>query len=302
MSKVSVPTLIIALLVIFILLTFACTYQVSFNEAAVKVRLGRPQDLVTTAGLKFRWPWPIESIERYDTRLRTLDAPETEIKTSDGKNVVIGTYAVWKITQPLQFFVSKPSVAEMEKTLRERVSTAQATVVGRRTLSDFVNLDRRLLEESYDTLLDEMRAELDDLSAVCGIQVVQIGVRRISLPKEVTQEVFKSMIQDRKTLAARYREEGKSRAEAITARAEADSKQILAFADRKAQEIRSAGIQASTRILSQIAAGDREFFEWLRWLDALKASLKQKTTIFIDKDWPLFEPFVKPPVQAESQP
>jgi membrane protease subunit HflC len=128
-----------------------------------------------------------------------------------------------------------------------------------------------------------------------GIRVVEVGVRRISLPREVTQEVFKSMTEDRKRYAARFREEGKSRADAIKARAESDAKQILAFADRKAQEIRSAGIQASTRILGQIESSDREFFEWLRWLETIKSSLAQRTTIFIDKDWPLFKPFVEAP-------
>ncbi|MCK4341656.1 MAG: protease modulator HflC [Phycisphaerae bacterium] len=317
MTRFSIPTLIIALLVVLILLTFACTYQVGFNEAAIKVRLGKADEssIITTPGLKLRWPWPFEEITHYDTRLRTMDTPETEIKTHDGKSVIVGSYAVWRIEKPLQFYNRARTVKIAEGHMRARISQVQATIVGQRTLPDFVNLDRELLDASYDRILRDMldKKEIVDGREVevgvragllrdFGIGLEKIGIRRISLPQEVTKKVFDSMIQERRTLAARYREEGKSRAEAIKARAESDADQILSFADAKAKEIRSAGYQASARILAQIDEADRELFEWLRWLDALKATLKQRTTIFIDKDWPLFEPFVNPPIPAGEQP
>lgn len=317
MGKASIPTVIIAGLVVVIMLTFAGTYQVAFNEVAVKVRFGKADEdsIIREPGLKFRWPWPIESIETYDTRLRTLDTPETEIKTVDGKNVIMGAYAVWRIAEPLQFYTRVRTVPEAERQMRARISNVQAAIVGQSTLADFVNLDAQRLETSYDGLLKDMldKTEMRDgeprevgvrnrLLRDFGIEIREIGIRRISLPKEVTQEVFKSMQQERRATAERYRGEGKSRAAAIKARAEADAEQILAFADSKAQEIKSAGYQAKTRILKQIDETDREFFEWLRWLDALKASLKQRTTIFLDQNSPLFEPFVKPPIVAEEQP
>ena len=303
MSKLSIPTMIIALLVVVILLTFACTYQVNYYEAVVKVRLGQARDVITDAGLKMRWPWPIESIYHYDTRLRTLDTPETEVKTVDGKNLIIGLYAIWRIDNALQFHQRVRTVAEAERQVRDRIRGVQESVVGQKDLSYFVNLDRALVDQNYEQFFKELREGVrQEVLDEYGVEIEEIGVRRISLPQDVTQKVFDSMIQERKTKAAKYREEGNSRAEAIKAQAEADAKQILAFADRKAQEIRSAGYEASTRILNQISETDREFFEWLRWLDALRASLKQKTTIFIDQTWPFHEVFVNPPVPAEAQP
>lgn len=309
MSKGSIPTWIIAALVVLILLTYAGTYQVAFNQVAVKVRLGKADEGSVInrdgdeEGLKLRWPWPIETIQTYDTRLRTMDTSETEIKTVDGKNVIIGTYAVWKIAEPLQFYKRVRTVPEAEKHMRARISQIQAAVVGQRTMSHFVNLDTELKDRRYDELLEDMRTGVaPELLADYGIELREIGIRRISLPQEVTQKVFQSMIQDRRTLAERYRQEGKSRAEAIEARAQADADQILAFAGTKAQETRSAGIQAATRIFQQIAAADAEFFEFLLYMDALKATLQQRTTIFIDKSSQLFEPFVNPPVPADSRP
>jgi len=304
MRKVSIPTLLVAGLVVAVLLAFAFTHQVAFNEVAVKVRLGRADQssIIREPGLKFRWPYPIESIETYDIRLHTLDTPETEIKTLDGKNVIVGAYAIWRIEDPLQFYKRVRTVPEAEKQMTPRLSQVQAAVIGQASLSDLVNRDVKQKEASYQRLLGQMLEGVrHELLADYGIGVAKVGIRRISLPREATQQVFESMRQERNKLAARYRQEGKSKAEAIKARAEANAKQILAFAERKAKEIESAGIQASTRILAAIPEEDRPFFEWLRWLDALRAALAQKTTIFIDQESPLFEPFVRPPLTPEPQ-
>lgn len=301
MSKVSIPTLIIAGLVILILLTFAFTYQVDFNEVAVKARLGKADadSVIREPGLKFRWPYPFETIETYDRRLRTLDAPETEIKTIDGKMVIVGAYVVWRIQDPLRFYLRVPqrSVLEAEKLMRSRISQTQAAVIGQSTLADFVNLDARQKDENYERLMGQMLAGVGPgLMTDYGIEVHRIGLRRISLPKTAMDQVFASMQQERNRLAARYRQEGKSRAEGIKARAEANAQQILAFANRRATEIESAGIAASTQILKQIQQQDADFFILLRKLDALRAALSQRTTIFLDEQSPLFEPFVRPPV------
>ncbi len=312
MSKVSIPTLVVALLVVAIFITYMCTFQVAFYEKAVKVRLGKPLDTIPDPGLKFRWPWPIDVIERYDTRLRTLDTPEMEVKTADGKNVIVGTYALWRIQDPLKFYNRVRLVGRAEDHMRSRISHVEAAVIGQKTLNDFVSPDPELVEQSYEQMLQDMLEEEQQvegeegdiglragLARDFGIELVDLGVRRISLPKEVSQEVFKSMRQERKTLAARYREEGKSRAAAIKARAEADANSILSFAETKAEEIKSFGYQASARILAKIQETDRELFEWLRWLDALDVALKERATIFLDNNWPFFEPFVNPPIPAE---
>jgi membrane protease subunit HflC len=305
MSRVSIPTLLIAVLVVAILLMYMCSFQVAFHEVAIKTRFSQADErsVIREPGLRFKWPWPVEAVTTYDTRLRTLDLPETEAKTFDGKNLIVGSYAVWSIEDPLQLFIRAHTIAEAEKQIRARLSSAQATVIGQSTLADFVNLDAEQVEQSYDRLLAQMRdAQAAELRSQYGVALKRVGLRRVSLPKEATQQVFQAMIQERNKLASRYKQEGKSRAEGIKARAEAGSKQILAFADRRAQEIRSAGVQASTRILAQIPEADRGFFAWLRWLDATKAALQQKTTIFLDEKSPFFDVFVRPPVSATTQP
>ena len=127
--------------------------------------------------------------------------------------------------------------------------------------------------------------------------VIALAVAGIAATAAQAQSAQKIMVVD---IAKVYESHYKTAEQ--NALLQADQKKASEELQRRAKEIESAGIQASTRILALIAPEDREFFEWLRWLDALKQSLAQKTTFFLDERSPLFEPFVRPPVAATSQP
>lgn len=259
--------------------------------------------MIREPGLKFRWPWPVDRVQAYDVRLRTLDTPETEIKTVDGKNVIVGAYAIWRIADPLKFYTSVRDVAKAEVQMRSRLAQTKAAVIGQSTLGEFVNLDVEQKDASYDRILAALlEGVAPSLLRDYGIEVKRVSIRRVSLPKETTQQIFESMKQERNRQAATYRQEGQSRAEAIKARAQAEADSILAFAKTRAQAIESAGTRAATKILQKIPPEDVQFFEWLRWLDALRAALSQRTTIFLDQNSPLFAPFVEPPPSAATQP
>mgnify|MGYP000652969738 CR=1 FL=1 len=224
MRKVPIPTLLTALVVVAVLLVYMLTYQVRFSEVAVKVRLGKVAGIIDQPGLGLRWPWPIESIQTYDTRLRVLDTQENEIQTRDGKNIVVGNYALWRIADPLTFYKVVRTVPEAERNLRARINQRRAAVIGNEHLSAFVNLNEQLVEENYariEQALLEGRQEggsgggaslKDAVLKDFGIELVKVDLRRISLPEETTQSVFEQMRAERQKEAARFREEGKSRA------------------------------------------------------------------------------------------
>ncbi len=299
MKRIPVPTAITAIVLVLILVIYSITYQVRFSESVVKVRFGKPKEVISEAGLKLKWPAPIETVRHYDTRLRVLSTAETEIKTRDSQNVIVGCFAVWRIKDPLLFYKRVPVERTAEDKLRDRINESRAKVIGQHNWSDFVNLDSKLVNERYAQMEEEMLADckpgiLNDY----GVEVHRVGVWRVSLPEEATASVQKSMQQERNRMAARYREEGESLKEAIIARANSQSKQILAFAERKAKEVEAAGVKASQRIFEQIATEDTEFFIWLRWLEALEVSLKTKTTIFIDSSNEIFKHFSEPPSES----
>lgn len=309
MKRLSIPTVVTAVLVVVVLLVKLSTFMVRFSEVAVKVRMGQVAAIITQPGLYWRWPWPIESVKTYDTRLRTLDTLESEIKTRDGKNVIVGNFALWRIADPRTFYIRVNNEREAEDKLRARINQRRAAVIGNEDLSAFVNLNQDAVDANYNRIENELLSGKqtegegaglslqDAVLADFGVNLKKVDLRRISLPEETTQTVFTQMIAERQKEAARFREEGKSRAQTITAQAEADRNQIIAFAERKAQEIQSTGIQAATGILKQINAEDAEFFEWLCWLDALRDALRQKSTIFLDSRSALFDYF-KAPVPA----
>jgi membrane protease subunit HflC len=304
MRKVPIPSLIVAVIVVAALVTYAVTFQVRFSQVAVRVLLGSADEdsVIREPGLYAKWPWPIETVVKYDRRFRVLDTPESEIKTADEKNVIVGCFAVWRIAEPLEFKIAVETEQKAEELLRARINETRSAIIGKHDMSEFVSLDAEQLESSHADIEREMLASdnvreiLDDW----GIEVVRIGIRRISLPEEVSQKVFASMIQEREKTAAKYREEGAALAETIKAEAESARNQILAFAQSKAQEIESAGTRAATRTLEQISDEDAPFFIWLRRLDALKAVLQERTTIFFDSKSELFKDFVEPPAELPA--
>jgi membrane protease subunit HflC len=301
MNRLPIPSLIVATVVVAVLVVYAVTFQVRFSQVAVRVLLGKADEssVVREPGLYLRWPWPIESIVRYDKRYRVLDTPESEIKTKDGKNIIVGCFTVWRIARPLDFKIAVETERRAEGFLRARINETRSAIIGKTEMARFVSLDASELEESHA----EIERQMLDLAAKpildeWGIELKRIGIRRVSLPEEVSKKVFESMIQERQALAARYREEGTAEAETIKAEAESAKNQILAFARRKGQEIESAGVRAATKTLEQINAEDKDFFIWLRYLEALQASLQHRTTIFFDTNHELFRGFAQPPLEV----
>ncbi len=302
MSRMPFLTLLIAIVII---LVYGMTERVKFSERAVRVTLGRASEesVISKPGLYFRWPPPIEFIRTYDVRLHTTDTPESEIKTRDGKNLIVSCYLLWQIEDPYKFYVRVKDVGEAERQLRTRVGQIRSAAIGKRDMSFFVNLDEQTVSANYVALEEEM---LTDAAASIlndyGIVVKKIGIRRISLPEQVTETVFKAMIANANKQATTYREVGKAKAEEIRARANSDRRQILAFADAKAEEIRSTGVQASTNILSQIPTEDRDFFEFLRQLEALEIALAEQSTIFLDSNSILSDVFINNLLGGDTTP
>ena len=305
MKKVPIPSLIVAVIVVAALVTYAVTFQVRFSQVAVRVLLGNADEgsVIRRPGLYAKWPWPIETVVKYDKRFKVLDTPESEIKTADGKNIIVGCFAVWRIAKPLEFKIAVETERKAEELLRARINETRSAIIGKHAMSEFVSLDAEQLDSSREEIEREMLAS-DSVRAVLdewGVEVVRIGIRRISLPEEVSQKVFESMIAEREKMAAKYREEGAALAESIKAEAESAKNQILAFAQSKAQEIESKGTRAATRTLAQISEEDAPFFIWLRRLDALKAVLQERTTIFFDSETELFRDFVEPPAELPAK-
>lgn len=306
MKRVPLPTIITAVALVVILVLYMITFQVRFSEAAIKVRLGRADEhsVIEKPGLYFQWPRPIERVKHYDLRYRMLDTPETEIKSKDGQALIVGCFAVWKIVDPLQFFIRVQDERQAADKLRARINEARATVIGRHNMGELFNLDADLVASSFDAVEKEMLvACAQSIRDDYGIELSRIGIRRVALPAEATSTVQEAMRTELANRATTFREGGKSLASAIKARAESDQKKIMAFAQVRAQEIESAGVEASARLLEKIGSEDTEFFLWLRYLEGLKAAFAERSTIFLDHRDVIYPVFTDPmlPVERREQ-
>lgn len=310
MRRVPIATVLTAGGLVLILVLYACTFVVRFNEAVIKLRFGKADEAAYTApGVYFKWFPPIESIKKYDVRKRTIDTSESEVKTADGKNVIISAAAVWQIKNPLEFFKKVPNGDEENAAgqIRNRLNQAQAAVVGRMNMTELVNLDPAIVDAGHARFRDEMlnfterlssgeqsKSVHDQILADFGVELLMIHIRRVSLPESATQVVMNSMQQERKAIAEKFRKEGDALAESIKSKADANANAILSFAEAKAKEIQSAGVLSSGRVLDQIAPEDVEFFEWLRWLEAMRRTLTQNSTIFLDQKSEIYQYFSHP--------
>lgn len=300
MKRVPIPTLVTAAALVLIFVAYMVTFQVRFSEAAIKVRFGRAGAVITKPGLYLQWPRPIEQVKRYDLRYRVMDTPETEIKTSDGQALIVGCFAIWKVADPLQFYIRVQDERLADDKLRSRINEARATVIGKHDMGSLFNLDSAMVTKNYAQVEQEMlEACAGSIRADFGIELSRIGIRRVALPAEATATVQQAMRAELKSRATRFREGGKSLASAIKARAESDQKRIMAFAGVRAQEIESAGVKASARLLQKIAGEDTQFFLWLRYLQGLKAAFAQRSTIFLDHRDVIYPIFNNPTLPIE---
>jgi len=233
-------TILAALFLTGVLVLYMCTFQVRFTEVALLKTWGRPaKEAITEAGLWWKWPPPIQTAVIYDQRARILEDRTLETRTVDGKNLLVTTFTVWKIVDPVKFHTNFPQgVEEGEKTLRTMIVATKQAVIGQRSLSEFISVresDRHLRE-----IEDEIRlAATADAKSQFGIEILDFGIKKLGLPESVTSAIFQSMKSNEEKKAAGYRASGEARATDIEAEARAAESRILSAARQKADEIRS---------------------------------------------------------------
>ena len=286
----SLPSFIAAVILVSVLAAYMCTYQVRSTEVAIVKTFGEASkdpiridesDKRLFAGLHFKWPWPIQSAENYDTRIRLLNDRIEETPTIDNKQIILTTFTAWSIGDPYKFHTSYQTVEAGEDALRSRVRTVKKAVIGKHTFSDFVSTqqkDRKLSEIEQEM----MQAIEADAREQFGIDIKMFGIKQLSLPKSVTEAVFTTMKTDKETTAQRYKSEGRAEANRIVATAEAKAERIRAVVDRKVAKMESKGLAEVGKIYSQFREHEelRIFLDKLRSLEIILGS---RTEIFLDE-------------------
>ncbi len=276
--------LLLAAVVVSLLLAYMFTFTVPFNETALVTTFGRAERHALknpdgrSGGLFFRFPWPVQKVHRFDRRLRILSDRLEQQETSDRQVVVVQAYVTWRIVDGLDFYRSLRTPEEGERLLRDRMRTA-CSVLGDFRLDQLISPEKSDLNLAETAILNRMRDDLTDQN--WGIELKSMGINRILFPERITEAVFQRMRQTRQRMAQRARSEGEAIAKGIMAKAAGDSERIMAYARRRAQEIRSEGDGAAAEY-ARVFGEHQDFALYLRQLETLQNTLKHNTTFILD--------------------
>jgi membrane protease subunit HflC len=276
--------ILVGMLLTLVLLSRMFLYQVRYDQVAIRTLFDKADadSVEETPGLKWRLPWPIHEVTHYSKRLQLLEDRLEELQTADGKSVIVRTYMTWRIADPLKFYITLKDPAEARRQLASQLREVRGIISAYR-LDELVNEDRERL--ALDDIEEKARAALERTLADAGfgLRVETFGISRIILPESTTAKVFETMIATRERLAESALQEGQARASAIRSEAESARDRILAFAERRAQSIRSQGDREASAEYEGFARNE-EFAIFLRRLEALEKMLKHNTTFVLSAD------------------
>lgn len=278
-------TIFVALIAIVMGL-YLIAFQVRETESALVTRFGKPVREITEPGLYFKWPAPIERVHKFDSRMQVFEADLGETTTRGAVPIIVNTYVVWRIAEPLKFLNAVGTVKEAETKLYSQITDTQNRVIGQHSFGEFVNSDPGKIK--FDQIEAEMLADLEQtLSDEYGIEIKTLGIKQLKVSKDVTVKVFERMkaARNRRTEATIARGE----AEAAKIRADANLKktELLAAAEARAKAIRGQG-DAEAAKYYKLLEEEPELAMFLRNIEALEKIMKERTTIVIRDD---SEPF-----------
>ncbi|SVA29803.1 uncharacterized protein METZ01_LOCUS82657 [marine metagenome] len=259
-------------------------FVVSEIERAVKLRFGEIVQFDVEPGLHFKWPI-INSVRYFDSRILTLDAQPQRYLTSEKKALMVDSFIKWRVKDVAKYFTTTGGDEERAKRLlSQRVDTGLRNEFGVRTVKEVVSGERDQLMNSLTSMLDEIAQQ------ELGVEVIDLRVKRIDLPLEVSESVYNRMRTERQRLARELRAQGNEVAEKIRATADKDKTVILADAYRMAEEIKGDGDAEATATYASAFTKDPEFYDFTRSLKAYQATFETKGDILlIDPDSDFFK-------------
>ena len=269
----------------FALLASASVFHVNENEKAILFRLGEMVESGYKPGLHFKTPI-INNVSTFDARVLTLDAKSERFLTSEKKNVIVDSFVKWRIGD-VGLFYTTVGGDEFQANLRldQIMKDAMRSEFGIRTIKQLISEDR---SELRNTLMEK----LAPTASKFGIELVDIRIKRIDLPQEVSSSVYQRMRAERERVAREFRSQGAESAEQISAQADKEKQVILANAQRDAENIRGRGDAQSADIYAKSYGKNPEFYAFHRSLQAYQASFERtQDTLVLKPDSDFFKYF-----------
>ena len=279
---------VIAVTVTGLLLAYGSSFEVREARNAIVTRFGNPVRTVREPGLHWKIPWPIDQVHAVDMRYQYFNTPLTTTFTRDRKNVVLLSYVVWRVDDALLFFQSLGTAKAAEQKLGGMVAAGKNFHMG--------NYDLTALVSTVPGEIQTDRVEAGILTDVqppalekFGIQVEQIGIKRIAYPEENITSVLEQMRAERRAEAGQLRAEGKKDATQIRNDALVKAEEILRDGREEAGKIRGRAENRAAEIYAQAHQLDPQFYEFWRSMQVIKKTLGRNATVILRNDQQPFE-------------
>lgn len=268
-------TLVLVGLVAALIVASLTLFSVDQRQHAIVFRLGEPVNVIRSPGLYLKVPL-LDNVRFFDVRILTLDADEPErFITSEKKNVLVDSFVKFRIVDVLQYYISVGGdEARAKIRLSQTMNDSLRAEFGKRTIHEVVSGER-------DRIMELMRAKADADARTIGVEVLDVRLKRVDLPQEVGESVYRRMEAERKRVANELRSLGFAEAEKIRADAERQRSIIIAEAYRDAQRVKGEGDARSAAIYARAFQQNPEFFAFYRSMEAYRQSFKSRSDVMV---------------------
>lgn len=278
MKKISTIVTLIIVFVVILTVVSASFYTVAENQYANILRFSKTIKTTSEAGLYFKIPF-IDTVKYFPKQSLLYDMAPSDVLTADSKSMIVDNYVIWRITDPLKFYQALGTIAEAENRLDMLTYNAIRTTMGTLSRDEIINQD----ETSRSAFNEKISKSASGAVDSYGIEIMDIKIKKLDLPTDNEQAVYRRMISERNKIAEEYRASGNKEAEIIKNEADKKVNIIKSDAEAQAEQIIAEGESEYMKILAEAynTQDKQNFYEFTRSLDALKTSLKggEKTVI-----------------------
>ena len=272
----------IGILVLIALFALSTMIMVDETEQIVILQFGKPIRNIKEPGLNWKFPAPFQTSNSFEKRLLEYDVPPEEILSKDKKSLIIDNYVRWRIIDPLLFLQTVRAVPTAKTRLDDIVYSELRQELGTHDMVEIITETRELIMEKVTKASNEETSKY-------GIEVIDVRIRRVALPRENEASIYARMEAERKRQANKFRSEGEEEAQKIRAATDRDKTVILAEAYKKSQLIRGEGEAKALDIYAASYSKDSDFYEFTRTLETYEKVIDKKTTLVLPGDSKLFK-------------
>jgi membrane protease subunit HflC len=249
-------------------------FTVDQRQNAMVFQFGELKDVIVTPGLHFKLPL-VQNVRYIDTRILTIDDPDPQrFITLENKPVLVDAFVKWRISNPREYYIAVGDERGAANRIGQTVSGLLREQFGKRTVHEVVSGER-------EEVMSKVRERVEQDAKKIGVSIVDVRLKRVDLPNEVSADVYRRMESERKRVASELRSTGSAEAERIRADADKQREVILADAYRDAQKVKGEGDAKAAAIYAQAFQQNPEFYSFYRSMDAYKSSFRGKSDLLV---------------------